>query len=231
MDSLRSIFLALKTDQPVGIISTLVTISLTACAQPAEHVRLNQLGAQAYLREDFGAAEAFFCQALAQHVEAPEDLARIHSNVAALYKHTGRYHESAAHYSAAARNREQLDPAAHAVTLNNLAEVRRLLNQPREAIRLFRQALRILDDSGTAIAFDRAVIANNLGVALGEQGRFTEGAQYLEAALDLKRQLFPPAHAQLSLTQSNLEKLRKSARKPSLTVRHSIDAMEFQSRK
>ena len=121
----------------------------------------------------------------------------------------------------------EIGTVQHAVELNNLAQTRRSEGRDQEALRMFREALRILDSIPDAPAIERAAVMNNLGVALGESGRFSEGQRLLERSLEMKVRLFGVEHEQVRFTRENIAKLRASVGSRKRGVGQVVDAMEL----
>lgn len=138
---------------------------------------LNSEAVSAWRANDQARAEVLFQLALRRAPAPAADRARVHSNLAALYKRQRRYRLAARHYQHAAR----LTRPHHAIALNNLAEVRRLQKRPAEAIQLLRLALEILDPASA----DLPILLHNLAAAQAQCGMRSEARQNLSRALSL----------------------------------------------
>ncbi len=184
----------------------------------------NNSGVAAYLRGDYGSAESDYREALRLAGSDNELRAKVHSNLAALYKRRTQYQEAAAHYYSAAELLRGSAPEALAI--NNAGEVHRLRGESAQSIRFFRRALALLESRLSPPKSDLAAVLNNLGVALGEQGRFTEAFRHLERALALKRRLYAEDHREVELTKSNLHSLLQDVERE-YPLRPTVDIMQL----
>lgn len=193
---------------------------------------LNNRGAWLYANGELAAAEVCYLTALAaaQADNAPaETLARIHGNLGALYKSRGHFVLAVRHYRAALAHRRQGPPREHALALNNLAEVMREAGDAN-CVRVFRDALRLLESDTAANDLEHAVLLQNLGVALAEAGRFREAVDLLRQSLGLKRRLFGWGHPQVVVTELNLAGIERSvqaSRRNRGNVRETVDVLEL----
>jgi tetratricopeptide (TPR) repeat protein len=196
---------------------------------PADWAEWNQQGVEAYRKGDFAESERLLLAALFDAPAEPLTLAAIHSNLAALYKRQRLWNRAESHYRRALeyRGRAGVQNADYAVTLNNLAETKRLAGDLQEAVRIYRASAAILDTCTPGCSQDRAVVHNNFGVALGESGRFTEGLRHLQTSLECKKHMFLAGHEQIVVTERNIQELLEAAGSANSRIRPTVDALEF----
>lgn len=139
----------------VTAMTTLLALSLLAS--------LNREAVSAYQNNDLVRAEALYRRALAAPGAPPSDRAKVHSNLAALYKRQRRLRLAAKHYQHAIR----LTHPDSAIATNNLGEIRRLQGRTAEAIGLFQRAAATLPASSP----DLPIVLHNLAVAEAGLGR------------------------------------------------------------
>lgn len=188
--------------RPIGLFTAL---ALLVPALPQDGaLALNNHAAAAHLRGDCDSARDLYHRALS--TATSELAAKIHSNLGALHQRCGRLDEARREYQWVA-GRARAQSPAHAIALNNLAGVVRLQGEPRAALRLYRQALVILDAGEPG--FDMAVVTNNLAVTLGDLRRFREAADYFERSLALKRRLVGAAHPQVEWTERSYREMMR----------------------
>lgn len=223
----RSFFLALETDR--SVCSLLLLSFVCGPLVYADRIEWNQQGVEAYRRGDFAESERLLLAAMSAAPAEPLKLSAIHSNLAALYKRQRFWRWAELHYRRALeyRARAGAQNAEYAVTLNNLAETKRMAGELQEAVRIYRESAAILDTCTPGCFQDRAVVHNNLGVALGEWGRFTEGLRHLQTSLECKKQMFAAGHEQIAVTEQNVKELLKAAASAKGRIRPTVDALEF----
>jgi tetratricopeptide (TPR) repeat protein len=102
---------------------------------------------------------------------------------------------------------EGVDPVTYAALLSNLALLHRRLGHFAEAESGYAEALRLTRAAGPGFEANVAQVANNLGVLVGEQGRYAESLAFLKESAAIRRDLAD--HLGLAETFVNLASLYK----------------------
>ena len=187
-----------------------------ACAEDSltEAKRLNNEAARLYALGQFEAAERLYNAALAARLIDDIIVAKITSNLAALYKRQDRYADAEALYQRVVDlRRKRLGPAHPEVALamNNLAEVFRIQGRYSEARNLLQRGIRILDQSDSH-GSDIAVLLNNLAVLDRNAGRYDDAEDRLRRALSLSEEHEGPNGRQVAIAMNNLAQILEDQR-------------------
>ena len=181
--------------------------SLT-CAEDSltEAKRLNNEAARLYSAGQLEAAERLYHAALAVRPIDDITVAKITSNLAALYKRQDRYADAEALYQRVLDLRRKQWGPAHsevALAMNNLAEVFRIRGRYWEARNLLQSGIRILEQSDPH-GSDIAVLLNNLAVLDRNAGRNEDAEAGLRRALSLSQEHHGPDGRQVAIALNNL---------------------------
>ncbi|MDZ8024293.1 MAG: tetratricopeptide repeat protein [Nostoc sp. DedQUE11] len=135
------------------------------------------------------------------------DLAVNFSNLAGLYRATGRYSEAEPLYQQALQLRKRLlgeNHPAYATSLNNLAGIYKSTGQYSKAELLYQQALelrkRLLGENHA----DVVASLNNLALLYDEQGRYDEAEPLYLRSLEIAKSLLSENHPSFALILNNL---------------------------
>jgi tetratricopeptide (TPR) repeat protein len=102
---------------------------------------------------------------------------------------------------------EHADPVTHACTLHEAAMACYTAGKHRQAVSLWRRAVRGLERAIGPQHPDVAVVLHNLAALQQACGRLAEAEQSYQWALTLKKQLFGRKHLDVALTAHNLAML------------------------
>ncbi len=135
------------------------------------------------------------------------DLATNFSNLAGLYRATGRYSEAEPLYQQALQLRKRLlgeNHPAYATSLNNLAGIYKSTGQYTKAELLYQQALELRKRLLGENHGDVVASLNNLALLYDEQGRYDEAEPLYLQSLEIAKNLLGENHPSVALILNNL---------------------------
>ncbi|MDZ8185459.1 MAG: tetratricopeptide repeat protein [Nostoc sp. ChiSLP02] len=135
------------------------------------------------------------------------DLAANFSNLAGLYRATGRYSEAEPLYQQALQLRKRLlgeNNPVYATSLNNLAGIYKSTGQYSKAELLYQQALELRKRLLGENHIDFVASLNNLALLYDEQGRYDEAEPLYLRSLEIAKTLLGENHPSFALILNNL---------------------------
>ncbi|MGE0481478.1 MAG: tetratricopeptide repeat protein [Phycisphaerae bacterium] len=139
----------------------------------------------------------------------PELEAFLRVTIGNVYQQLSRHDDAEAMFRRAVElRRDQDDPAALAVALNNLGHLLYLRGRFAEAEPLLREALPLHERGPDAASPAYAQSLDNLAKVLASLGRPDEAEQQMRRSIDIRRRLYPGDHVDLAVGLSGLAAVR-----------------------
>jgi tetratricopeptide (TPR) repeat protein len=161
-------------------------------AQSQDSMRLIQEGRREYLEGQYANAEKLFLNALRvldrndenQRALVLAELGDTYLSLDSLFESERAYTASLAIYRRLAKTNDEQAGDGFAIVLRNLGAVYSLERRDADALRVFREALTLMERKGPRYAAAKAQVLNGIGIVYYRQGKNNKAEEFFNKALE-----------------------------------------------